>query len=187
MKKLLLFWVCLMTSFLSANATYWICSVKTDLHMKEEPTKVDNNSICVIPAGEFIVIDDEDRKNGNVYALWVRGDTYGYVTEDYIEKVQVLATNEVNVLQETGKIKQDDPELVIKNKCNGKVTVLLNGLKHSIAAGETKTVVVPAGKVSIFVSSPGMIPFSTTQYVKSNRSYRWEFYIERETKNRKGS
>ena len=179
MKKELLFLVCMITSFLSANATYWICTVNTDIHTKEEPTKLDNNSICVIPAGEFIVIDDEDRMNGNVYALWVRGDTYGYVTEYYIEKVQVLETNEVNVLQETGKIKQDDPELVIKNKCNGKVTVSLNGSKHSIESGETKAIVVPAGKVSIFVSSPGMIPFSTTQYVKSNRSYRWEFYIER--------
>ena len=179
MKKELLFLVCMITSFLSANATYWICTVNTDIHMKEEPTKLDNNSICVIPAGEFIVIDDEDRMNGNVYALWVRGDTYGYVTEYYIEKVQVLETNEVNVLQETGKIKQDDPELVIKNKCNGKVTVSLNGSKHSIESGETKAIVVLAGKVSIFVSSPGMIPFSTTQYVKSNRSYRWEFYIER--------
>jgi len=86
MKKILFLLVCLLTSFFSANAKYWICTLNTDQYMKNEP-----------------IVD------------------------------------------------------------GGKVSCL-----------------VPAGKISIFVSTPGMLPFSSHQYVKSGRSYSWTFYIERD-------
>ena len=180
MKKALLILLCLMTTFLSANAKYWICTVRAEMHMQED-TKVEGSKIlCVIPAGEYVVIDDEDRENGYVYARWVYGDVYGYLTEKYVDKVEELETSEKNVLKETGKIRENDPEVEIKNKCDGKITVSINGNKHSFKPGETRKIVVPAGKISVFVSTPGMLPFSSNQYVKTGRSYRWEFYIKRE-------
>ena len=180
MKKILLLLVCLLTSLFSANAKYWICTLNTDQHMKDEPIVDGGKVLCLVPGGEYVVIDDEDRKNGFVYALWVNGDVYGYLTEAYITKVQELETSQQNVLQETGRIRENDPEIEIKNKCEGKITVSVNGNKHSFKPGETQKIVVPAGKISIFVSTPGMLPFSSHQYVKAGRSYKWTFYIKRD-------
>lgn len=180
MKKFFAIFMCVLCTTLSANATYWICTVKKNLNMREIPTTIDNEPICQIPAGDYIVIDDEDCENGFVYAVWVAEDIYGYVSEKYIKKEQVLETREEDVLQETGYISQYDPELVIENQCDRSITVSLNGSQYWFDIGETKTIIMPSGKVSIFASSPGVIPFSTTQYVSSNHSYEWQFYIKHE-------
>lgn len=180
MKKYFIIILFVLCTFMSANATYWICTVKKNLNMREVPTTVDNEPICQIPAGDYIVIDDEDCENGFVYAVWVAEDIYGYVSEKYIKKEQILETREEDVLQETGYISKYDPELVIENQCDRSITVSLNGTRYYFDAGETRTIVVPPGKISILASSPGVIPYSTTQRVASNHSYEWEFFIKYE-------
>ena len=184
MKKFFAILTCVLYTTLSANATYWICTVKKNLNMREVPTIIDNDPICQIPAGDYIVIDDEYSENGFVYAVWVAEDIYGYVSEKYITKKQVLETQEEDVLQETGYISRYDPELVIENQCDRSITVSLNDDQYWFDIGETKTITVPSGKLNIFASSPGVIPFSTSQYVSANNSYEWQFFIKRERRRR---
>ena len=101
-----------------------------------------------------------------------------------IKKKQILETREEDVLQETGYSSQYDPEIVIENQCDRSITVSLNDEQYWFDIGETKTIIVPSGQLYIFASSPGVIPFSTSQYVSANHSYEWQFYIKRERRRR---
>ncbi len=166
-----------MISVFSANATYWICTVTRNLNMREEPTTVGNTPICNIPAGDYVVIDDEDSENGFVYAVWVSENIYGYISEKYIEYIQELDTQNGDVFERSGYSSDLDPQLEIENQTNKEITVSLNGYQYYFDPHETKTITVEEGNVSIFASSPGVIPFSATEYVYANSIYEWHFYI----------
>lgn len=184
MNKILTICLAAIFTVLNANATYWICTTSRNVNMREEATSEGNVPICNIPKGDYVVIDDETYENGYVYAVWVNEDIYGYVYSKYLTKIQELETTEGDILQETGYISQYEPELEIENQCDRRITVSLNGSPFQFDAGETQRFTLPAGKVSIFASLPGVIPFSTSQYVESNHSYKWEFFIKHEYRRR---
>lgn len=182
--KRLLFSICLLFSFLSfcyAGTSYYLCKVTTAVNLREGPSTQYNKILKMLRGSSFVVILDDDaevNKGDFVYGLYIDENIYGYVCETYLDVVKELETDKNGVLSRTGESYGYDPEIEIKNNTSRKITVRVNNTNIPFNPYENLTITCEPGPVSIFASSPGVIPYSATDYVSENSSYSWTFYIK---------
>ena len=72
-----------------------------------------------------------------------------------------------------------DPELHIRNSANVAMTLRVNDkVNYPFKAHEKRIITVPPGKVHLYVSSPGTIPYNGITEAKSGHSYGHTFYLK---------
>lgn len=176
--------ICFLCSFLlmsSAENIYILCKVMTTLNLREGPSAEYGKIIQIPKNSYFVAIVDEDaeiQEGAFVYGLYVDEDLYGYVSSDYLYPERDLETDRGGVLSKAGESYGYDPEIKITNSCNRNITVQINGTNYPFSPQQVRTITCPPGSVSIFASSPGVIPYSATDHVSENSLYTWKFYIE---------
>ncbi len=182
--KRLLFSICFLFSFLSfsnAGTYYLLCKATTAVNLREGPS-AQYGKILQMPKGSaFVAIIDDNAtvyEGMFVYGLYVDEDIYGYVCETYLDPVKEIETDNNGVLSKTGSSFGYDPEVEITNNSNREITVRVNNTNFPFAPHESQIITCAPGSVSIFASSPGVLPYSAVDYVSANCSYSWTFYIK---------
>lgn len=185
MKKYLFILLCVFVIQIShcyAENIYILCKSTASINLREGPS-VQDPKICQIPKGAYFVVitDDQDtdyQEGDFIYGLYVDKDIYGYVCGDYLVVEKELDTDKGGVLSEVGRSYGYDPEVEITNATNRRITVQINGKNFPFKPREVRTITCEPGSVSILASSPGVIPYSATDYVSENGLYTWKFYIK---------
>lgn len=177
----LLIILCLTVSYSFSETHYILCRVTTNLNLREGPSS-QYDIIGKMPKNSYFVAimpDGMETYSGMfVYGLYVGKDVYGYVCETYLDVVEEIETDQGGVLSKVGESYGYDPEVEITNSSNAKITVRIDDTNYPFNPHQVRTIICSPGKVSIFASSPGVIPYSATDYISSNCRYTWKFYIE---------
>ena len=165
-----------------AENVYLLCRTLANINLRAGPS-VKDPKICQIPKNAYFVaiIDDESPKlhEGDfVYGLYIDKDVYGYACVDYLDEEKELETDRGGILSKAGNSYGYDPEVEITNDTNRNITVQINGTNFPFSPHQIRTITCAPGSVSILASSPGVIPYSATDYVSENSLYTWKFYIK---------
>lgn len=164
----------------NAEEYYLLCKTTSNLNLRECPSS-GCEKICSIPRGAYVVaILDDDVKyyDGDfVHCVYVDKDIYGYVCIDYLRIEKELETSHGGLLNPSGESYGYDPEIEITNQTSRNISVKVNKTTFKFTPEQVRTITCAPGTVSILASSPGVIPFSGTDYVKENGKYTWKFYI----------
>lgn len=179
MRKILFIIILAFSATVECWAKYWVAEVTANVNLRESPS-TDNTPILRIPNGSYVAIDDESVVNGFVFANYLDKDEYGYISIKYVKKLKVIEEDQLDLTEDIGGDFTDaEPEIEIENQESIPFTLRVNNSQNYHFNGhDKKTITVPAGKLSLMVSSPGTIPYRGTETVKKNYKYSRSFYLK---------
>lgn len=168
------------------ESKYFLGEVTTDVNVRSTPSTA-LHPLTKLSKGDMIVFDEESLSNGFYYVLCINEDKYGYVSSKYVKTIREIKEEQLELeVKYISDYINKDPELVIKNDANISMTLRVNNkVNYPFKAHEQRTITVPAGNVSLMVSSPGTTPYIGTSYAKKGYSYSHTFYLVTQKRRKK--
>ncbi len=157
---------------------YFLGEVTTNVNVRSTPSTA-LQPLTKLSKGDLIVFDEKSLSNGFYYVLCVNDDKYGFVSSKYVNTIREIKEEQLELeVKYISDYFNKDPELVIKNDANVSMTLRVNNkVNYPFKAHEQRTITVPAGNVTLMVSSPGTTPYIGTSLAKNGYSYTHTFYL----------
>jgi hypothetical protein len=136
--------------------------------------------ISTLQPDDVVFIISLELENEFYQVIDIATDRLGYIHKSFIEIAEKIEENESGVFVPNGETHTYNPQLEIVNSTSLLLTLVLNSETHALSPGEEKTITLSPGKYSYRASAPGVIPYIGTEYLESNTTYGWQFYISTE-------
>ena len=175
MKRLLVLTLLFVVS-LSMYSQSYLGSVTKQVNFRQGPG-TDFDIISSLRPGTQIFIVSLDSENDFYNIIDIATDTEGWIHKSFIKLGQIVEKNEEGIFTQNGQSSTYNPEIEIFNNTALTLTLKLNSETYSFSAKQKRTIMVTPGSYSYRASAPGVIPNIGTEFMESNMSYSWQFYI----------
>ena len=175
MKQLLLTTFLLLTSVFLFGQSY-LGTTTRSLNLRTGPG-TEYQIIRTLQGGESIFIISGETENEFYNVVDIATDKEGYVHRAYIKITDTIEANEGGIFTPQGRTTRYEPDLEIYNNTNKVLTLKLNSETYTFRSQERKTITLRPGNYDYRASAPGVIPDVGKEYIESNMSYSWQFYI----------
>lgn len=175
MKKLIFFTFLLLTASVGFSQSYlgWVTK---QVNFRQGPGS-DYEVISSLKSGTQIFIVSLETENDFYNIIDIETDKEGYIHKAYIEVGERIKENESGLFVPSGKTATYNPTIEIFNNTSRTLTLKLNSTNYIFSPMEKKNLTLTPGAQNYRASAPGVIPNIGTEYLNSNMSYTWQFYI----------
>jgi uncharacterized protein YgiM (DUF1202 family) len=150
--------------------------VTKQVNFREGPGK-DYSIISSLQPGSQIFIISLDTEEDFYNVIDIETDKEGFIHKSYVEVGERIKENESGLFVPSGKTSTYNPSIEIFNNTSRTLTLKLNGSNYIFSPMEKKNLTLTPGAQNYRASAPGVIPNIGTEYLNSNMSYTWQFYI----------
>jgi len=144
--------------------------------LKEDPDSSSRTKL-LIPLGAQLYVFSETDIDGYIKVIDIKSNKLGYVRKSIIKKIKDLPLSQNNSFEESGESSSTNPEVVIKNKSELTISLIVGGKYFSLSPHTTSTETIDSGDLTYTASAPSVIPLSGVHYFKAGDKYNWTFSI----------
>jgi uncharacterized protein YgiM (DUF1202 family) len=162
-------------SICSISQSY-LGTVTKQVNFREGPGK-DYSVIASLQQGTQIFIISLEAEDDFYNVIDIETDREGFIHKSFIEVGERIQENESGLFVPSGKTATYNPSIEIFNNTSRTLTLKLNSSNYLFSPMEKKNLTLTPGAQNYRASAPGVIPNIGTEYLNSNMSYSWQFYI----------
>lgn len=142
----------------------------------------DYGIISSLKPGTQIFIVSLQTENNFYNIIDIETDKEGYLHKSFVKLGEPVEKNESGMFTPSGRSAAYNPEIEIFNNTSLTLTLKLASETYTFSPRQRRTLTLRPGSYDYRASAPGVIPNIGTEYMESNMSYTWQFYIVTERK-----
>lgn len=158
------------------NPFYAITTSKINLRAAPSSS---GSVIRILPISASLYVFSNSTVNGYYKVIDQSTGIVGWANIGFLKwNGDISITTDGSNFKSTGSTSNINAEVIVNNKSNYKITLIVNGTTFYIQPNSHLSFTVAAGKSSYVATAPGVSPASGYQVFNSYQEYKWDFWVE---------
>ena len=158
-------------------------SSRSEINFREGPG-VNTKILSTVSSSNLLVILPGEPQNGFVQVFDIETSSFGFVSEPLIDVKDTLNFQKQHFFEKSGENQKGDIETTMINGTDRSLFLWINRNIYNLAPHEKKDLIYNDEEIIYFSSSPGLYPVFGKEILKKGSSYKWNFAINGNGKDR---